>query len=89
MTDNIEEIKVVPPAPGSCPICATRHDPKEPHDRDSLYYQNCFRRKHKRFPTWEDAVDHCSETVKADFKKKLARRGIVLEETNTPNKEGV
>lgn len=80
MSDGMKEIKVVAPVPGSCPICATRHDPKEPHDRDSLYYQNYFRKKHKRFPTWDDAMSHCKESVKKDFKKKLARRGIIIED---------
>ena len=78
MGDGIEEIKVVPPAPGACRICATKHDPKEPHDRDSLYYQNWFHRKYKRFPTWEDAMSHCSKKTKAEYKKILAQRGIVL-----------
>ena len=85
MNENMEEIKVVPPSPGACPICATTHDPKEPHDRDSLYYQNWFRKRHKRFPTWEDAMAHCKEEVKKDFIKRLAQRGIIVEE----NKEGV
>lgn len=85
MNDNMQEIRVVPPSPGSCPICATKHDPKEPHDRDSLYYQNWFRKRHKRFPTWTDAMAHCSEHTKKDFKKRLARRGIIIEE----DKEGV
>ena len=82
MNENMEEIKVVPPFPGSCPICATVHKPEEPHDRDSIYYQNLFRRKHKRFPTWTDAMSHCTETVKAEYAKRLAQRGIVLEEEN-------
>ena len=85
MNENMEEIKVVPPSPGACPICATTHDPKEPHDRDSLYYQNWFRKRYKRFPTWEDAMAHCKEEVKKDFIKRLAQRGIIVEE----NKEGV
>lgn len=85
MNDNMQDIRVIPPSPGSCPICATIHDPKEPHDRDSLYYQNRFRKKHKRFPTWEDAMAHCEESVKKDFRKRLARRGIIIKE----NKEGV
>lgn len=84
MKQNLEDIRVVPPSPGSCPICATIHDPDKPHDRDSLYYQNRFCRRHKRFPTWEDAMAHCSDSVKRDFKKQLARRGIIIEE-----KEGV
>ena len=85
MNDNMEEIRVVPPSPGTCPICATMHDPGKPHDRDSLYYQNWFRRKHKRFPTWEDAMSHCKDDVKKDFIKRLARRAITLNE----DKEGL
>ena len=82
MIENMEDIKVIPPFPGSCPICATVHRPEEPHDRDSIYYQNYFRRKHKRFPTWADAMSHCTEAMKEDFKKRLALRGIVLEKEN-------
>ena len=81
MSESMEEIKVVPPSPGTCPVCATKHDPKEPHDRDSLYYQNSFRKRHRRFPTWADAMAHCEEGVKADFKKRLEYRGIFLDET--------
>lgn len=67
-------IKIIPPLPGVCRICAARHDPAEPHDRDSLYYQNGFYRKHKRFPTWDDAMEHCSEAVKEEFREKLRRK---------------
>ena len=85
MNQNMEEIKVVPPSPGTCPICATNHDPGEPHDRDSLYYQNWFRKKYRRFPTWEDAMSHCEENTRARFIKRLERRGIIVDK----NKEGV
>ena len=87
--DSMEEIKVVPTSPGSCPICATRHDPQEPHDRDSLYYQNWFRKRYKRFPTWEDAMSHCDEKTKRGYIRKLARRGIILDTQNSNHKEGV
>lgn len=80
MNQSMQEIRVVPPSPGSCPICATKHDPKEPHDRDSLYYKNWFRKRYKRFPTWADAMAHCSERTKKEWKKRLARRGIIVEE---------
>lgn len=49
------EIKIIPRRPGACPICAVRHGPGQPHELNSLYYLNRFYRKHKRFPTWEDA----------------------------------
>ena len=73
----MEEIKVIPPRPGACRICAARHRPEEPHDRDSLYYQNYFYMRHRRFPTWDDAMNHCSESVKADFLADLKKRGKV------------
>lgn len=77
--DSFEEIKIKAPGPGACRKCATIHDPDQPHDRDSLYYQNWFRKRHKRFPTWTDAMAHCSDEVKAAFTATLARRGIVIE----------
>ena len=78
--DMLEETKVCPPGPDKCPICATKHDPREPHARDSLYYQNRFRRRHKRFPTWADALAHCSSVTKAAWKDKLLKAGVSPEE---------
>ena len=77
--DNIEEIKIRAPGPKLCPRCATAHAPGQPHDRDSLYYQNWFFKRNKRFPTWTDAMAHCSEEVKTTFTATLARRGVVIE----------
>lgn len=75
----MEEIRIKPPGPHACRICATVHRPEYPHDRDSLYYQNWFYRRHKRFPTWFDAMAHCSEKIRAEYTETLARRGIVVE----------
>lgn len=74
---NMGEIKIMAPTPRRCKVCAADHPPADPHDRDSLYYQNRFFQKHRRFPTWEDAMSHCSEERKASFREELARRGIV------------
>ncbi len=73
---GMEEIKITPPGGKTCRICATNHDPQDPHDRDSLYYQNWFRKRFKRFPTWNDAMAHCSDMTKVCFTEKLIRRGI-------------
>lgn len=78
--DGFEEIKVSPPRPGACKICAVKHNPAEPHDRDSLYYQNRFRKKYKRFPTWADAMAHCSQPVKARWRAKLIEKGVSPED---------
>lgn len=80
--DALEEIKVLPPGPGTCRICATAHAPTDPHDRDSLYYQNRFRRKYRRFPTWGDAMAHCNAMTKALWKARLIERGVSPDEFN-------
>lgn len=78
-SDGMEEIRITAPTPGTCLVCATKHDPRDPHDRDSLYYQNRFYKRHKRFPTWEDAMSHCDAATQAAFREKLKKRGIITE----------
>lgn len=53
--DEATGIRILIPIRGTCPLCAARHEKGEPHDRDSLYFQLQFYRRHKRLPTWEDA----------------------------------
>lgn len=60
---------LLPPAPGKCRVCATEHDPALPHNRDSLYYQMAFHQQHDRWPTWDDAMAHCADEVKARWKE--------------------
>ena len=79
-TGLFDEIRVSPPGPDVCRICATKHAPSEPHDRDSLYYQNRFRRRHRRFPTWGDAMAHCSDETRAVWRARLKERGVAPEE---------
>lgn len=78
MKESMDEIKVGPVLPGACKQCGTMHDPEEPHDRDSLYYKNKFFKKHKRFPTWNDAMEHCTEPVREAYIKRLEKRGIYV-----------
>lgn len=75
----VEQIKVLPPRPGVCKQCAARHAADQPHERDSLYYQVKFYRRFRRFPTWEDAMNHCSEEVKAAIRRQVAENA-----TSTP-----
>lgn len=49
---------------GTCPECAVKHDPWQPHNKDSLTYQYKFYDEHGRLPTWEDAMAHCDEDIK-------------------------
>lgn len=61
---------------GCCQECGVRHSPEQPHNKDSLYYQYHFYNEHGRWPTWADAMAHCSPEVKEFWKKELEGRGI-------------
>ncbi len=61
---------------GTCPECAVKHDPGQPHNRDSLTYQYHFYDKNGRWPTWADAMAHCTDEVKADWTQALKERGV-------------
>lgn len=67
---------LLPPAPDVCQECAVKHAPADPHNRDSLYYQYHFYAEHHRWPTWEDAMSHCSEEVKEVWHRELKKLGI-------------
>ncbi len=61
---------------GTCPECAVRHDPIQPHNRDSLAYQYKFYAQHGRWPTWADAMSHCSDEIKEYWAQALRERGV-------------
>jgi hypothetical protein len=63
-------------APETCPECGVKHHPEAPHNRDSLFYQYYFYNKHGRWPTWEDAIAHCSEEIKQATREILKEHGI-------------
>jgi hypothetical protein len=61
---------------GTCPICATAHEPELPHNQQSLAYQYKFYDENGRWPTWADAMEHCTEDMKAFWIAELAKKGI-------------
>ena len=61
---------------GTCPECAVKHEPGQPHNRDSLVYQYQFYDKNGRWPTWADAMAHCTDDAKAYWTQALRERGI-------------
>lgn len=67
---------LLPPAADKCQNCAGDHPEGAPHNRDSLYYQMAFQTDHGRAPTWEDAMEHCSEEVKQATIKVLEANDI-------------
>jgi len=62
--------------PGTCPMCATAHEPDMPHNQQSLAYQYKFYDFHGRFPTWADAMAHCTDEMKDFWIASLAEHGI-------------
>lgn len=76
---GVEDVRLFPPGEGKCPICAAKHLPEIPHNRDSLYYQMRFLQEHGRFPTWRDAAAHCPPDVKRIFAEEYAKRGIIID----------
>ena len=67
---------LLPPSPGKCQQCAADHDPAHPHNQESLFWQYWFHEHHGRWPTWKDAMAHCSPDVKSFWIQALNKRGI-------------
>lgn len=67
--DLMMDIRLLAPVPGSCPVCAGKHEADEPHAIESLYYRIKFRQKYGRTPTAEDAAAHLQEAKRAIHRK--------------------
>lgn len=68
---------IMPPdtSDGKCPECAVLHAPEQPHNQQSLVYQYGFYARHNRWPTWSDAMTHCTEETRNEWKAELQKRG--------------
>ncbi len=66
---------LLPPAPDVCQECAVKHAPEEAHNNESLFYKYKFRGDRGRWPTWKDAIAHCSPEVRELWEKALRERG--------------
>jgi len=64
---------------GTCPECAVKHDPAMPHNQQSLAYQYKFYDQNGRWPTWEDAMAHCDDNVKEQWRAELEKRGVKIQ----------
>lgn len=62
-----------------CQGCGTKHDAEMPHNRESLAYQYKFYDEHGRWPTWKDAMSHCTDGVRKVWTEALTARGIKVE----------
>ena len=75
---HLEPFHLLPAAPGNRPECATAHEPEMPHDQQSLAYQYDFFGKNGRWPTWEDAMAHCTPDVQQRWKEQLRLKGVKI-----------
>lgn len=71
------EFKLVPPHPDACQVCGRMpaHEPEQPHDASRLHYKYWFYFQHKRWPTWKDAMAHCTPAMQVAWEKELRARG--------------
>ena len=63
---------LLPPPQDACQICATEHEKHYPHNKESLYYQMVFFNQHGRYPTWDDAMLHCSKEMRKAWREELS-----------------
>ena len=67
--------KMLPPPKDCCQICGVRHEPEQPHNQQSLYYQTAFHGMIGRMPTWADALAHCSDAIRTAWMEELKKMG--------------
>lgn len=73
---------LLPPHPDLCQVCGVDHDPRNPHNKDSMYYQMKWQLDHEKghpAPTWHDAMAHCEDPVKEAWIKALNENGANIE----------
>lgn len=78
MEGESQSFTLLPCAPDVCQECAVDHTPDQPHNQQSLYYQYHFFGQNKRWPTWTDAIAHCSETVRQYWIEELRKMGVKI-----------
>ena len=60
---------------GKCAECAVKHEPSQPRDAQSMYYQYTFYAGHNRWPTWADTIAHCDSKTQELWRAELKKRG--------------
>jgi hypothetical protein len=67
---------LLPPHPSKCQECAAEHEPDQPHNAQTLFYQVKFQMDNGRGATWIDAMAHCSPEMRALWTAALIERGV-------------
>ncbi len=79
MDVQFKEFALLAAAPDTCSECATKHDPALPHNQGSLFWQMRFHQANGRWPTWVDAMTHCTPEMQALWLEALGE--IATKET--------
>lgn len=67
---------------GFCPECGVQHAEALPHDPTTMVFIANFRQKcievgvEPRWPTWRDAMRHCTPQVQDNWTKALEQKGV-------------
>lgn len=75
---HLGPLGLLPAKEGTCSQCAVKHEPEQPHNRDSMFYQYRFYNEFGRWPTWVDAMEHCSFEVKDHWIRSLKELGVKI-----------
>lgn len=78
MSNHLGPWRLLPNKPGTCVECATEHDAAMPHNQQSLAYQYKFYEANGRWPTWHDAMAHCTSEMKERWTTELSALGVKL-----------
>ena len=69
--DMAKEGILLPPTPDKCQSCAVVHHPAQAHNAQSMFYQYWFYNQHGRWPTWVEAIAHCTPELRAQWERQL------------------
>ena len=73
--ERMTPFHILAPVDGSYIECAIHHAPDQPHNAQTLQYQYTFYARHDRWPTWADAMAHCSKGTRELWEEALRERG--------------
>lgn len=71
VAEKANAFTMLPPADEVCQECGVDHPWDQPHNQQSLCYQYSFFSTHGRWPTWSDAMQHCTPETQAIWKNVL------------------
>jgi hypothetical protein len=73
---QLKQMQLMPVAKGNCSQCNYQHPADQPHNAQTMYYQVAFYQEHGRWPTWVDAMSHCTTEVQAQWTIHLVDLGV-------------